>query len=157
MSPTIGRVLSELHSPMIARSYYLLDYHGFIPPAPVQIQGRRLKVGYSSPASRAQLSMKGFAMSQYIQELIPLAQANPDILDAIDWDKYAMELAKWRGVPRTVLRSVEQIAQIRQQRKQQQAMMAAPQVAEPATQAIKNLADAKSKGMELPQLQELMG
>jgi len=94
-------------------------------------------------------------MSRYIQDLLPLIQVNPGIMDVIDFDKFAQQMAIARGTPRIILRSSKDIAAIRQQKQQQQAMQNIAQTALPATQSIKNLADANSKGFQLPELAQL--
>lgn len=146
MAPMLGRMVSELHGPMIARSYNLLLAHGKIPQAPPTMSGRTLKVGYRSPASRAQLGVKAFSMGRYLQEILPYAQVDPGIMDAVDMDIFAQQLAMARGTPRIILRSQEDIDQVRSQRQQTQAASQAAQIALPASQSVKNLADAASKG-----------
>lgn len=146
LAPMLGRLVNELHSPMIARSYFLLNQRGKIPPAPMSLTGQHLRVGYLSPASRAQTGAKATLISRHLQDLLPFAQTNPEILDSINIDGVARELAIARGIPRTVLRTEDEVAQIREGRKQQQAMQQAVGMAEPATKAIKNLADARAGG-----------
>lgn len=146
IAPMLGRQEVELLGPCIARSIELLSRHNRLPPPPKNIMGRLMRVIYNSQASRAQLGTKAVAMGQFVQELMPMAQIAPDILDIVDTDAYARELAKARGVSRLVLRSDDQLNAIRQKKQQAQAMQQAVQVAEPATKSIKNLADAAEKG-----------
>lgn len=146
MAPMLSRLTSELHGPMIQRSFALLRAHGRIPPAPESMMGQFLKIGYQSPASRAQTGVKALSMGRYIQELLPVAQVSPEVLDIVDWDSYARELAKARGTPLSILRSDEEIQQIRQSRQAQQALAQAAAVAEPASKALKNISDAQAKG-----------
>jgi hypothetical protein len=150
MAPILGRLVSELHGGMIQRSYYLLNQHHRIPPAPPSIQKRNLRVGYSSPAARAQQGEKANNMSQFIQEMIPYAQVDPGIMDILNVDQFAREVAIARGVPVTILRSKDEIAAIRKDRQNQQAAQSVAQVAEPASKALKNLADAQRGGINLP-------
>jgi hypothetical protein len=149
IAPILGRQQSELLGPIIMRTYQLLAEHGLIPKATQQVLASGLKISYISPAARAQTGVKAQTMIRYAQELMPMAQIAPGIMDAIDWDKYANELAIVRGVTRTVLRSRADLATLRdQQSKTQQAQQAA-QIAEPATAAVKNLADARAKGTDV--------
>jgi hypothetical protein len=146
MSPTLGRVVTELHGPMIKRTYLLLNQHGKLPPAPEILRGKTMKIGYQSPASRAQTGVKAMSMGRFIQEITPLAQINPEILDVVDLDTTVQEIALARGTPRKIIRTPEQIAEIRAARQQQQAMQQMAEIAEPATKAIKNLAEANAAG-----------
>ncbi len=145
LSPIFGRLTAEFHGPMIARTYMLLDHHGLIPPAPQSIAKTKLKVGYLSPAAMAQSGTKAVTISRFMQDLAPMAQVNPDVLDAIDLDKAAQLLATVRGIPRTILRTPDELEQVRQQKQQQQAVAQAAQTAEPISKSIANLATASSK------------
>jgi len=147
IAPMLGRQQTELLGPMIARTYMLLDQHNMIPPAPPQMRGQKLRVNYVSPAARAQLGSRAVVMAQYLQDLIPVSQVDPGVLDAIDFDKYAAALARYRGVPMDIMRSPDELAQVRQQKQAAQAAQQAAQVAEPASQAYKNLSEAQKNGM----------
>lgn len=144
LAPIFGRLVSELHGPMIARSYNLLNSHGKIPPCPVNIQKAKLKVGYLSPAAQAQNSGKATGISRLLQDLAPMAQIDPGVMDAIDLDKTAQMLAIARGVPRVCLRSADELAQMRQQKAKMQQMQQLAKTAEPISKSVKNLADASA-------------
>ncbi len=144
MSPNFGRLASELLNPMIAMSYNLLRDHGRIPHAPEQLHQRKLQVYYLSPAARAQKAIKAISIGRFMQEIIPVIQVKPDVIDAIDVDEAMQELARAREVPPNVIRSPEEIALIRAERNQQQQMMAAAEIAKPASEAIKNIATAQN-------------
>jgi hypothetical protein len=149
LAPQLGRLQSELLGKCLRRSYHLLNQFNVFPPAPSVLQGRRLKVVYVSPAAKAQQGSKATEMGQYVQDLIPLAQIQPDIMDVIDMDKFAAQLALARGTSRTILRNPREVAQIRAQRAKQQQMQQMMGAAEPASKAIKNLADAGATGGQL--------
>lgn len=145
LAPIFGRITSELHGPMIARSYHLLNSHGKIPPAPRAIAKAKLRVGYLSPAAQAQSSSKATILSRFLNDLAPMAQVNPDIFDAVDLDKAVQVYAVARGIPGIVLRSPEALVQLRKSKQQQQQMAQAAQTAEPMSKSVKNLADASAK------------
>ncbi len=150
MAPILGRLTSELHGPMIARSYDLLNQHNRIPKAPEAMAGKKLAIGYMGVAARAQKSSKAMNIGRFINDLLPLSQVDPGILDAVDMDAVADEYAKARGVPRVVIRSPEAVAQIREQKGKMQAAQQMAQVAEPASKALKNVSDAT--GGQIPGL-----
>lgn len=141
-APVFGRLVMELHGPMIARTYSLLNERNKIPTAPSSLLNKRLKLGYMSPASRAQTGSRANQISRYFQDLVPLAQIDPSVMDAIDMDKAAAELALARGTPRSILRDPEEVKAMRENKAKMAAMQQAAQVAEPASKAIKNLSDA---------------
>jgi hypothetical protein len=146
MAPMFGRIETELIGPMIQRSYNLLLDAGKIPPPPNSLKGGRMKVAYTSTAAQAQKGQKAIQMARYTQELIPLAQVAPDVMDAIDTDGYAQLLALVRGTPRRILRTPEGIAAIREARAQAQQVQQLTETLEPASKAVKNLAEAQGAG-----------
>jgi len=145
LAPIFGRLVSELHGPMIARSYDLLNRHGKIPKAPGIMAKSKLKIGYLSPAAQAQSSSKALTISRFLNDLTPLAQVNPDVFDAIDLDKAVQVYSHARGIPAIILRSPDDLAKLRDQKQKQQQMAQAAQTAEPISKSIKNLADATAK------------
>lgn len=145
LAPIFGRIASELLGPMIARSYMLLNEHKLVPPAPSNIAKAKLKIGYLSPAAMAQSGAKAVVISRFLNDLAPMAQINPEVMDAIDLDRTAQLLAIARGVPRVCLRSPQDLATMRQQKQQAQAAAQAAQTAEPISKSVKNLADASAK------------
>lgn len=156
LAPNASRIQGEQLSPMIRRTYNLLHQRGYFPPAPPSLirdpvtgARRRLMVAYISPAARAQMAIKANEMGRYVQEITPLIQIYPDIIDAVDFDKLAKKLADYRQVTRVILRTDEQIAARRAEKQQQQQMAQMAQIAEPASKALKNVADAQAKGLEL--------
>ncbi len=146
MAPMLGRIQTEKLGPMLGRSVQILGEKGRFPRPPPMIDGYNMKITYISPAARAQLGSKATTVQRFIQEIIPLAQAYPDVLDSIDIDKTIQKVAIWRGVDPTCIRSPEELAAIKEQKAQQQAAMAAVQAAEPASQALLNVSKAQAEG-----------
>ena len=144
MAPMLGRIQTEFHAPMIGRAYALLQRAGKIPPSPDQLRGKNLKIVYQSNAARAQVAAQADSMGRYAQELLPLAQVHPEIMDAIDTDKFAQEVARVRGIPSSILRSPKDLAALRAQKAQAQQMQQAAQIAQPASEAVKNLSQAQA-------------
>lgn len=147
-APILGRIGTELHGPMIARTYHLLNSRGLLPPAPESLVKRKLTVGYLSPAARAQSGTRANQISRYIQDLIPMAQIDPGIMDAVDMDAVAQQMARARGTPRSIMRSPKELMDLRQKKQQMAAMQQMAQIAEPASKALKNVADAQGTMMQ---------
>lgn len=146
LAPSLSRIEMELLSKMITFSYNTLAQKDYIPEAPPNLDGRKLKIEYTSPASKAQLGIKVVAMDRYIQRLLPLSDRNPEIMDNLDVDAYAQELSIYQGTPRKIVRDPKVRDQIRGDRQEQEQMAQVAQLAEPATKSIKNLADAQQAG-----------
>lgn len=142
LAPMLGRQQNELLGPTIARTYALLHFWQRIPPAPRSIQQKTLVITYISPAARAQQGVKADRIARFMADITPLQQVAPDVMDAIDTDEMVKLYASVRGVSRKVMRSPQDIAQIRQQKQQQAQMQNAAQTAEPASKSVLNLAQA---------------
>jgi len=137
LAPTIGRQQSEYLGPMIDRELDILARQGMLPEQPqilLEAAGE-FSVVYDSPISRAQKAEWNAGAMRTVQSLIEVATATGDmsILDPLDFDIIAPEMAEINGTPSKWLRSKEAIAAIREQRaqqaQQQQAIEAAPAVA----------------------------
>lgn len=151
MSPILGRLQTELLGRRLRRTYNLLSAAGLIPPAPSSIGDKRLSIEYISPAAKAQMAVKGMKILSFTQEITPLAQVMPEILDILNPDQMAQELAIYADVSRRVLRSPEEVAQIRATRQQSQAVATMAQTAQPMGAAMKDIATAKEKGLDISQ------
>jgi len=144
LTPTMGRQQSEAIGPLIEREIDLLMFHRILPPMPESLMeaGGEYEIVYDSPMSRMQRAEELVGVQRTMELLTPFAQINPDVFDIFDPDKLAALTAEVSGVPTPVLRSLEQVAQIRQQRaaaQQQQQMMEAVQ---PMAGAMKDVAQA---------------
>lgn len=149
VAPILGRTQTEMLSPMIQRSYELLHEANRFPPAPPSIQRNAaggLQITSISPAARAQKGTKAAQIGRFYQEILPIAQQDPTALDAIDTDTSIQIMAYERGIPRKAIRSPEQIVALRQAREEAQAAQKMAEIAEPASKAIKNIADAQATG-----------
>lgn len=143
MTPLLGRITGEQLGPVVSRSYALLTEYRRIRPAPESLTGRKLKVVYIGPAAKAQEEIRVMNNSRLIQDLAPIAQVDPTIMDVIDTDEFARDMARGRATSRKILRSPDEVRQIREQRAQQQMVQQAAAAVEPLSKAAKNVADAQ--------------
>ena len=111
---------------------------GIVPPAPEEIQGQDLSIEYVSMVAQAQKMSGVTATNQYLGVIYNLAQANPTVLDNLNFDAITRKVAKMIGVEPIMLNDEEVVAQIREQRAQEQAAMAQQQ------QAVNELEMAKT-------------
>ncbi len=129
LGATLGRLQSELLTPMVERMFYIMyRTQQFLPPPDILVEaaGSDLDVEYVSPLARAQKMGDVQAIEQWVGALTAMAQLNPEVLDVIDFDAVAYKLADRHGVPADVRKGEDEIEQQRQQRaeaQQQQAQM----------------------------------
>jgi hypothetical protein len=126
LAPTLGRLQSELLTPLVERIFGMM-YRGMqFPMAPesvINAQGSELDIEYVSPLARAQKMGDVEAIERWLMELKSMVDVNPQIIDNVDFDKVATLLADRQGVPAEVRRGIDEIEQVRTQRAQQQQQM----------------------------------
>lgn len=129
LGPMLGRLQSEFLQPLIERVYNILDRKGKIPAAPAQVAGKKLKVQYTSVLAMQQRMSEVQNIRRTMQEIAPFASADPSVLDNIDGDQALKFIAKLMNFPQEIIRSQDNVKQIRDARakQQQEALQAAQQ------------------------------
>jgi len=102
--------------------------------------GGEYKVEYESPLARAQRAEEGVAIVRTFEVMTPLAELRPDIFDNFDLDKTFRALGEINGMAAKLMRDPKDVESLREERSQQQEMMAAAQVAPGVAKGVKDLA-----------------
>lgn len=135
LGPYMERLNNELLSPLLDRTFQIMLKRGMLPPPPPELEGEGLKVEYISMMAQAQklVGLSGLErLSSFVGNII---QAAPGAFDKFDADQAIDEYGEMVGAPPRVVRSDEEVAQIRQQRAQQEAAAQAAALAQPLQQA----------------------
>lgn len=101
-----GRIQNELMERLIARSVYVLEKQGKI--ATFRVDGKEVKIKFTSPSSRAQDEGQLAAMTRYmeIMQMLP-----PELVNAeIRIEDFPTEILDIMGLPATLKRSDEEKA-----------------------------------------------
>jgi hypothetical protein len=104
----------------------LLLRNGLLPAAPEQLQGQDIDIEYVSPLAKAQKltdlqsMLRGFEVMMQVAEIAP-------VMDYLDSDKLVQYLVDVTGLPARVIRSDEEVAQMRRQQAQAAEQQAAMQ------------------------------
>jgi hypothetical protein len=152
LAPTMGRQQSEMLGPMIERELDILATAGVLPPMPDELaeMGGDVEIEYVSPLNRAQRAEEGVAILRTLESVTPLAQIDPSVMMIFNPEMIARELSEINGVPAKVLRSREEIEQMKMEQAQmaeaQQLLQAAPVVANSA----KALAETAAMAGQVP-------
>lgn len=146
LTPTMGRQQSEALGPLIERELDLLAAARELPPMPRALieAGGEYEIVYDSPMSRMQRAEELVGVQRTMELLAPFAQIDPTVLDIFDRDKLARLTAEVSGVPTPVLRTPEQLEQIRAERAEQEQAAMAVQAAQPIAGAMKDVAQANA-------------
>jgi hypothetical protein len=120
LGPVLGRLQAELLQPLISRSFALLLGSGLLPPAPEELQGQDIDIEYVSPLAKAQKLTDLQAMLRGFEILLQVGQVAP-VTDYLDGDKMVQYLVETAGLPARVIKSTEEVEQVRRQQQEAQA------------------------------------
>ncbi|OQP28750.1 phage tail protein [Morganella morganii] len=132
LGPVLQRLDSELLDKLINRTFSVMAENNLLPMPPDEMQGMQLKVEYISVMAQAQKAIGVSSIERFIGFTSGIGQFSPDALDKINVDETIDAYAASIGVPPSVVATNEQVAQIREQRAQQQAMAQQMQMAQAA-------------------------
>lgn len=132
LGPVLQRLDSELLDKLINRTFSVMAENNLLPVPPDEMQGMQLKVEYISVMAQAQKAIGVSSIERFIGFTSGIGQFSPDALDKINVDETIDAYATSIGVPPSVVATNEQVAQIREQRAQQQAMAQQMQMAQAA-------------------------
>jgi len=143
LGPVIQRMFNELLNPVIERSFSILFKQGLIPEPPPEIQGQEIQIEYISSLAQAQKLVGINKLERFVGFAGGMSEVDQSVLDNVDMDAVITEHANGMGVPAKILRSQQEVEQIRQQRAeaQQQALLQEQAMAEAQTAA--TLSNAK--------------
>ena len=141
-SPVISRLNSELLSVAVIRVYDWMRSTRRLGEVPDGVNRARLKIDFRSPMAQSQKATEGGAVLQAIQSMVPVINADPESFLIIDSDKTNRFLWESANAPPDLLRSVEEVSSIREQRAQQQQLEQQVALAGGAAAAAKDAAAA---------------
>jgi hypothetical protein len=123
LGPTLGRLQSDFLDPMIQRTFNILLRAGRLPEIPqsVKASAAHMDIDYLGPLSRAQRTDQVASTERWLMNLAQLAQVLPDMLDIPDPEQIARQIAQMLSVPAKMLRSTDEVAEIREARAAAQA------------------------------------
>lgn len=139
IGPVLERLHDELLKPMIDMTFdYCVDA-GILPPPPKELHGVELNAEFISTLAQAQRIVSAQGMDRLLATVGNLAGLKPEIIDKINMDQAVDDYGQMYGVNPEIIVPDEAVAQIRAQRAQQQAaqqaMAAAPVMADTAKTA----------------------
>jgi len=151
LGPSVGRFMSAVLDPTLNRTIGLLARRGKLPEPPDEIrENPRYEIEYVSTLARAQRNGELQALQNAMIMVGQMAQFTPDVLDKINADKAVDVTFGITGAPIQMLRDDEEVAAIRDSRRQAQAkaqeaelMGQGAAIAVDATQASKNARQAQ--------------
>jgi len=130
LGPTLGRFQSEFLNPLIERVFGIMFRAGALMKQPDIIGGSKLDIEYVGPLARSQRMEEAVAIERLYQLAMNVAQVDPNIMDNIDHDTAIRMRAKLLGVPKTVMRGIDDVEDMREAKAQQQQAIMQQQMAQ---------------------------
>jgi len=155
LGPTLGRFQSEFLNPLIERVFGIMLRAKAFMPTPEMIGNQKLDIEYVGPLARSQRMEESIAIERLYQLVMNVGQIDPAIMDNINHDEAIRMRAKLLGVPKTVLRGKDEVAEIREAKAQQQQAMMEQQAAQQQAQTALTQGQAMNQ-LGQPETQEGM-
>ena len=138
LGPVLGRLQQELLQPMILRVFNIMLRNKLFREAPGILANQEIDIEYVSPMALAQRSQELQSLIRGLELFGQIGQIAP-VQDFIDENGLVKQIISLLGLPAKMIRSDNQVAELRQQRAaaqaEQQAMMQAMQEAKVAKDA----------------------
>lgn len=156
LAPTMGRQQSEMLGPLISREFAILMAARRLPPPPrvLMQSGAQVRIEYVGPLARMQRADESVGFLRTMDQITPLATADPRILKRFNENEVLKGLSEINGVPQKWLRTDEEMAALAEQDRQAAEMANIVQAAPAITQSLKNAAQAQqiagAQGQPLP-------
>jgi hypothetical protein len=134
---------------MVTREIDILDRAGQLPPPPDKVRkmGKlEWEVVYESEIQVTQRKTKALAIAATLQQLGPIAQVDPTVFQIVNTKRTGAIIGDSNGAPAAMFNTQEEMDDLKQAQIQQQQLTNMANLAGPASQAIKNLADAQRAG-----------
>ncbi|MEF9956674.1 MAG: portal protein [Acinetobacter sp.] len=121
LGPMYGRLQTEYLQSILDRCFGLALRSGALGQPPEELLGSNLSFKFVSPMARSQRMEEVTATEQYVMSLSQFAQVDQTILDNVDFDAVAVFVGNGRGVPQNIMRTAQEVQELRQAREKAQA------------------------------------
>lgn len=139
----LGPVLESLHdealAPLVEGAFFHALNAGLIPPPPPEMANQPLVIKFVSLLAQAQQIIGLSAIDRFVGTILSIAPVKPDVLDKLDADQLVDSYADALGVDPSMVVADENVAILRAKREQQQAAVAAAQLAPDVAKAAKDM------------------
>lgn len=139
LGPTLGRLQSDFLSPMIERTFMILYRSGKLPQIPEGLDATDLDIQYTGPLTSAQKVDQAAKVERWLNNMARIAEIRPDVLDIVDVDAVARDLADVLSVPAKYVRDETKVTTARKQRQHQEQIAQEMAMAEQASIVAKNM------------------
>jgi hypothetical protein len=146
----LGPVLEQLNQdaldPLIDIAFDIHMKQQMLPPPPEELHGVDLRVEYISIMAQAQKLLGVASIDRFLGIAAQVAQLHPESLDKIDLDHTLDVYGDMASVPPKIVRTDDQVQQIRDQRAKQQQQQQQQQQIQGAAQTAQTLSQTDTGG-----------
>lgn len=140
LGPVLERLHNELLDPLIDRTFTLLQEAGHIPEPPEELKGIELKVEYISVLAQAQRMVAIGAIERMAGFVGELANLYPEARHKFNAEQALDEYGESLGVSPRIIRSDDEVSEIKAQEAKRAQMAEAMAMAEQASSMATNMA-----------------
>lgn len=149
LGPVLERLHDELLEPVVLQTYRIADEAGLLPEPPPEVQEQPLEVEFISMLAQAQRTVAVGGIERMSGFVASMAQINPNAIDKLNVDEAIDEYAHAIGASPNVIRSDDEVDEIRSERMQQEQAMQAAQQMQPAADALHKMSQVDTSGDNL--------
>lgn len=152
LGPLMEQFNDDLFDPLIDRTFSAMMRRGMFPPPPEELQGKPLRVEYTSIMAQAQKLVGVASVERFIGFVTNMATTTQhfEILHNIDFDETVREYGDMTGVTSKLIRPADVVKAQREEeakaQQQQAALASLPALSQGAT-AVKNLSETNVEGV----------
>ena len=142
LGSAIGNIMREKLSPVIERVYAIAAKLNKLPPLPPELANEDYIIEYVSPLARAQKSLELNNLNQAMQIIASFGQVNPEVFDKINFDELVDYTAEITNIAPDVIRSDDEVEDIRSSRAEQASMQQQMLLLQQGTETVAKGAEA---------------
>lgn len=146
IGPVLERIDNEGLKPIVERVFAMMSRAGIFPPAPPEIADANINIEFVSMLLTAQQASAAGGIERMLGLAGNLAGVDPSVMDNIDIDYALDKYANLLGNDPKMIRSPEQLAEIRADRAQQQQAMQQAEMAQQLAAGAKTLSETDASG-----------
>ena len=130
MGPAAGRLQDDFLDKMLQRTFNMMYRAGQFLPMPEGLEATNLDIEYLGPLARSQRNERISAVTTWLGIMGELTMVDPSAKDVMNLDEVGRDTGEMLGVPASMIRSEEEVGQIRKARMEAQQQVADAQLAQ---------------------------
>lgn len=146
LGPVLEQLNQDILDPLIDITFNIMMRQRMIPKPPEQLRGVNLGVQYLSVMAQAQRLVGIAGIDRFAMFAAQAVQFLPESVEKVDGDKMFEIYGDMTSLPPGIIRTDDQVAQIRAQRQKQQQQQQAIEQAQQVSQTAQNLSKADTGG-----------